>query len=115
MNSFFSLSALVLMLASVNSYAHLPATDIVDEEIYLEIDTLVTDTPDATLNFDDRGNGMTQSNITAHSLETLETLIVLDLFEYVEQIDGKVDFTISFTSDRSVNLTIISQNKFAPY
>ncbi len=38
MKNFFKLSALALILSSTNLYAHHPAADIVDEEIYEQID-----------------------------------------------------------------------------
>lgn len=42
--------------ASVSAFAHHPAADIVDPEIYEMIDENVADTPHADLVFDDMGN-----------------------------------------------------------
>jgi len=107
MKNFFKLSALALILSSTNLYAHHPAADIVDEEIYEQIDSMVSDTPHATLTFDEMGGDMTETNITTDSLDTLETLIAeQDLLEYVEFLDGVTDVSISFNYDSTVTLTV---------
>lgn len=41
---------------SLSAFAHHPAEDIVDEEIYAMIDANVADTPHADLDFTDMGN-----------------------------------------------------------
>lgn len=46
---------LVSMLTSFSAFAHHPAEDIVDEEIYEMIDLNVADTPHADLVFTDMG------------------------------------------------------------
>jgi hypothetical protein len=43
------------LLASFSAFAHHPAEDIVDEEIYLMIDANVADTPHAELDFTSMG------------------------------------------------------------
>lgn len=111
MNNFFRLSALALLIASTNSYAHHPAADIVDEEVYEQIDSMVADTPHATLTFDEMGGGVTETSITADSLDDIELLIEeQDLLEYVELLEGVVDVSISFNEDSSVTMTV-SQNQ----
>jgi hypothetical protein len=107
MKKIVTLGSLVMLLGSTNLYAHHPAADIVDEEIYEQIDSMVADTPHATLTFDEMGAGMTETSITTDSLSDLETLIVQDdLFEYVELLDGVVDVSLSFNDDSSVTLTV---------
>lgn len=107
MKKFVTLGSLVMLLGSTNLYAHHPAVDIVDEEIYAQIDSMIADTPHATLTFDEMGAGMTETSITTDSLSDLETLIVQDdLFEYVELLDGVVDVSLSFNDDSSVTLTV---------
>ena len=107
MKKIFQLSALALLIASTNSYAHHPAADIVDEEIYDQIDSMVSDTPHADLTFDEMGGGMTETTITTDSLSDLETLIVQDdLLEYVELLDGVVEVDLSFNDDSSVTMTV---------
>lgn len=107
MTKFFRLSALTLLLASANLYAHHPAADIVDEDIYAQIDSMVSDTPHATLTFDEMGAGMTETSVTTDSLDEFETLVEdQDLLEYIELLDGVVDVSISFNDDRSVTMTI---------
>lgn len=44
------------LFASVSAFAHHPAADIVDPEIYETIDENVADAPHADLVFDDMGN-----------------------------------------------------------
>jgi hypothetical protein len=107
MNKIFQLSALSLFLTSTNLYAHHPAADIVDEDIYAMIDSIVTDTPHVSLTFDEMAGGMTETIVTADSLPALETLIVQDdLLEYVELLDGLVAVDISFNNDNSVTMTV---------
>jgi hypothetical protein len=107
MNKRLKLSTVALLLGSASAYAHHPAADIVDEEIYEQIDEMVADTPHATLTFEEMGGGMTETTITTDSVSDLETLIVQDdLFEYVELLDGVVDVEISFNDDSSVTMTV---------
>lgn len=107
MKNINKLGALVVLLASTELYAHHPAAEIVDEEIYQQIDSMVSDTPHATLTFEEMGAGMTEANITTDSLSDLEDLIVSeDLFEYVELLDGVVDVSMTFNDDSSVTLTV---------
>ena len=93
----FQTISFALLLSSTLLYAHHPAADIVDEEIYERIDSMVADTPHATLTFDAMGGGMTETTVTADSMRVFEDLIVRDdLLEYVELLDGVVDVSISF-------------------
>jgi len=107
MNKFTRLGAVALLLISSSVYAHHPAADIVDEEIYEMIDSMVADTPHATLTFDEMGGGMTETTIIADSLDDFEVLVdEQDLLEYVELLDGVVDVSLSFNDDRTVTMTI---------
>ena len=56
MKSILQAAVLSSMLASFSAFAHHPAEDIVDEDVYLMIDENVADTPHADLVFDDMGN-----------------------------------------------------------
>lgn len=96
-----------MFVGSTSAYAHHPAADIVDEDIYEQIDNMVADTPHATLTFDEMGGGMTETTITADSLREFEDLVTNDdLLEYVELLDGVVDVSLSFNDDSSVTMTI---------
>ena len=55
MKSVFKAAAIASVFASVAAFAHHPAADIVDPEIYEMIDENVADTPHADLVFDDMG------------------------------------------------------------
>ena len=101
------LTALAMFLGSGNLYAHHPAADIVDDEVYEMIDLMVEDTPHATMTFDEMGGGMTETTITADSVSDLETLIVQDdLLEYLERLDGVVDVSLNFNDDSTVTMTV---------
>lgn len=107
MTKFFQFSALILAMGSTSVFAHHPAADIVDEDIYAMIDENVSDTPHATMTFDEMGGGMTETTVTTATVDDLETLIEeQDLLEYVERLDGVVDVSIQFNVDRSVTMTI---------
>ena len=55
MKNILKLVAAASMFASVSTFAHHPAADIVDPEIYEMIDENVADTPHADMIFDDMG------------------------------------------------------------
>ncbi len=55
MKSLLKLATIASLLASVPAFAHHPAADIVDPEIYEMIDENVSDTPHADMVFDDMG------------------------------------------------------------
>ena len=55
MKKSFLTTAFIVSLASTSAFAHHPAADIVDPEIYAMIDENVADTPHADLTFDDMG------------------------------------------------------------
>ena len=101
------ISTLALGMVTGTAFAHHPAADIVDEEIYAMIDSMVADTPHATLTFDEMGGGMTETSITTDTLDTFEALIEEDnLLEYVELLDGVLDVSIRFNVDSSVTMTV---------
>jgi hypothetical protein len=107
MGKFLQLSALALAITTTNVFAHHPADDIVDADIYAMIDSLVADSPHATMTFDEMGGGMTETSVTADSLEEFQVLIEeQDLLEYVELLDGVVDVSLRFNIDSSVTMTV---------
>ena len=55
MKSVLQVAVLTSLLASFSAFAHHPAEDIVDEEIYDMIDENVSDTPHADLDFTSMG------------------------------------------------------------
>ena len=55
MKNILQVAVLTSLLASFSAFAHHPAEDIVDEDIYAMIDENVTDTPHADLDFTSMG------------------------------------------------------------
>ena len=107
MHKYLQSIILAMLVGSTSAYAHHPAAEIVDDEIYAQIDSLVADTPHATLTFDEMGGGMIEMTITADSLKEFEDMITNDdLLEYVELLDGVVNVSLSFNDDGSVTMTI---------
>ena len=107
MKKIFQLSALALLPASTNLYAHQTTKHTVDEEIYTIVDHSVVNPAQATPSFDEMGNALTETSITINSLSMFETLVANgDLLEYVESLDGTVDTTISINDNGSVTMTI---------
>lgn len=86
-------------------FAHHPAADIVDEDIYEMIDSMVADTPHADLTFDQMDNVM-ETTVTSRSIVTLDNLLEDGIMNYVDMLDGDVSVTIDFNEDRSVTMTI---------
>ncbi len=93
-------------LATSAAWAHHPAADIVDEEVYAMIDALVADTPHADMVLDDMGRDMTEISVQASSIRSLETMIDDGLLDYALTLDGDVSVNISANSDGSVTMTI---------
>ncbi len=58
MNKTFLITAFISSILSTSAFAHHPAADIVDPEIYSMIDDNVADTPHADLTFEDMGRDM---------------------------------------------------------
>jgi hypothetical protein len=81
-------------------FAHHPAEDIVDEEIFAFIDSMVADTPHATLDFDDMGNMV----ITTDFVSTAEAMIQQGLLSHISLLDGDVSVTIEFDPGSSDSL-----------
>ncbi len=96
----------LLLSFAMPAWAHHPAADIVDPDIYAMIDSLVADTPHADLVFTDMGMGMTEIEVTASSIRTLETMIDDGLMDYALTLDGDVSVTIQANPDGGVTMTI---------
>ena len=93
-------------IAAFPVFAHHPAADIVDPEVYEMIDGLVADTPHADMTFDDMGNTTTETVVSTRSLRTLENMIDDGLLEYASMLDGEVAVDIAFDPSGEVFLTI---------
>ncbi|MEK9712300.1 MAG: hypothetical protein VW258_07020 [Thalassolituus sp.] len=108
MKKLTAFATVAMTLSATQAFAHHPAADIVDEEIYAQIDAMVADTPHATLEFDDMGSSaMTETTITTDTVYDLEQLIEdEDLLDYVQNLDGEVTVGIEFNEDGSVSMTI---------
>ncbi len=107
MKKIFQLSALALLPAGTSLYAHLPPTDTADEEIYTMAESPIAGTANAIPDFNERGDAITRTSITADSLSMFETLAARgDLHEYIESLDGVVNTAISLNDDGSVTMTV---------
>jgi hypothetical protein len=104
-------SALPLLLLSATLWAHHPAADIVDPDIYAMIDSLVADTPHADLVFSDMGMGSTDIEITANSIRTMESMIDEGLMDFALTLDGDVSLSVRANGDGSVTLTISQRDR----
>jgi len=107
MRKIFQISALALLPASTNLYAHTPAVDTVDEDSYTMTDKFAADIPHAKPAFNEMGDAVTETSITIDSLSMFETLAARgDLLEYIEMLDGVVETSISLNDDGSVTMTL---------
>ncbi len=88
--------ALGLALLASPVLAHHPAEDIVDEEIYAMIDEMVSDTPHATLVFDEMGS---TTEITVPSVSDAEDMIADYLLADLSLLDEDVTVEITFGED----------------
>jgi len=74
-------SAIAIAFASTSAFAHHPAADIVDPEIYAMIDENVSDTPHADLSFDDMGGDTTAEMGTGMGAQDAAADVVADVEE----------------------------------
>jgi len=95
-----------LAIISMSAFAHHPAADIVDEEIYAMIDEMVSDTPHADMTFDSMGGSATDVTISTNSVVSMQNLLDEGLLSYAAMLDGIVDVSINFNPNSSVDLTI---------
>lgn len=106
MKSVLQVAAVATLLTATSAFAHHPAADIVDEEIYVMIDSMVADTPHADLVFTDMGDGMTDITLTTRDLTSLENMIDDGLLDYVSMLDGELGVGIDFNDNGSVTMSI---------
>ena len=99
--------ALCLAMAASPVFAHHPAEDIVDTEIYAMIDEMVADTPHADLVFDEMGMTTT---ITADSVSAAENLIDDGLLATLSLLDDDVTVTISFGDEVAVESSLAGES-----
>jgi len=89
-------TSFLMTLATTAAFAHHPAADMVDPEIYAMIDENVSDTPHADMTFDDMGGAMesertsVEEGITSRAearddvaMETEEMVDTIDLLDNV--------------------------------
>lgn len=97
---FIILGLCFMFMLPTGLFAHHPAEDIVDEEIFAFIDSMVADTPHATLDFDEMGNMV----ITTDFVSTAEAMIQQGLLSHISLLDGDVTMTIDFVPDSTDSL-----------
>jgi|GEM_PF-1120901 len=87
--------------------AHHPAADMVDADIYANIDEMVSDTPHATMVFDsDMTTGTTTIEIDGRVNDMIQ-LVDSELLSYIALLDGDVTVTMEFPQTRQATLTIV--------
>ena len=96
---------LFLVLTSTQLFAHHPAADIVDEDVYEMIDSMVADTPHADMVFDDMGN-TTSTEINTLTVTELDNLVDDGLMDYAAMLDGDVEVSITFPESGGASLVI---------
>ncbi|PLX88735.1 MAG: hypothetical protein C0619_12095 [Desulfuromonas sp.] len=101
------------LLIPVLTFAHHPAADIVDEEIYALINEMVSDTPHADLEFIDMGN-VDITIITTDTVSAAEDLIDEGLLADISLLDGDVTVSVEFIPESaidSIKLTLSANEK----
>jgi len=90
MNKTFLITAFIASIISTSAFAHHPAADVVDPEIYSMIDDNVSDTPHADLTFEDMGAAqeanteieqMREAAIDMESDPEMDTMTMLENLE----------------------------------
>lgn len=93
MKRIVTILALGLAVVSTPVSAHHPAADIVDEEVYAMINEMVSDTPHATLVFDEE---MGTTTLTTPSVSDAEDFIDDYLLAALSLLEDEVTVTITF-------------------
>ena len=109
MRKLFKITALATLLSAPTAFAHHPAADIVDPEIYAMIDSMVADTPHATVDFTDMGADTTETTISARSVRDIENMVDDGLLDYASMLDGDVTVVIEFDDRGGASLVIIQE------
>lgn len=106
MNKFTSSLLLSATLVASPAFAHHMAADIVDEDIYAMIDSLVADTPHAELDLEDLGSGMRVLTITTPSVDAMADLLDDGGLGYIEELDGDTFVNIELDETGAATLTV---------
>jgi len=105
MKKLVNITAILSVMVSTSVFAHHPAADMVDADVYEMIDSVVADTPHADMTFDTMDE-VTETTVTSRSIVTLDSMLEDGLLSYVSMLDGDVTVDIDFNADRSVTMTI---------
>ena len=101
---YYALAVALLLTTAV--MAHHPAADIVDEEVYLNIEEMVADTPHANLDFEDMDGDM-MITISTQEVADLEAMITdYGLIADVSLLSGRVSVDITFRGSGRTVFTV---------
>ena len=99
--------ALGIALTTAPTVAHHGSDGMVDDEVYSMIDDMVSNTPHATLEFDDdMGGDTTETTVSTRSVRDAENLIDDGLLEYASMLDGDVTLIIEFDDNGGATILI---------
>lgn len=85
-------TAFFITFASASAFAHHPAADIVNPEIYAMIDENVADTPHADLVFDDMGGSMNSAGTDTAEVDA-----------GAARFEGRVDVDVALSADEAID------------
>ena len=106
MRKMFQAAAVAMAFTAVPAFAHHMAEDIVDDDVYEMIDSLVADTPHADMTLEDIGTNMTETTLTTRTVTEMENMIDDGLLDYASMLDGQVEVRINFNDDGSTSLSV---------
>lgn len=101
MSKMLSLALVLTVSFAFTAFAHHPAEDMVDADIYAEIDAMVADTPHADMVFDE-DEDMAETTITIEDMGSTDDLIDDGLLDDISLLDGEVTVTITFPDEQTV-------------
>lgn len=102
------LVVIFLVMVSVNSFAHHPAADIIDPEIYEQIDEMLSQTPHVTIIDDmmtttrltEAADGeIVEIRVLADSMAAAESLINKGIVSFCSMLSGTTTITIEYIKD----------------
>ena len=106
MKKIVKIGALSISLISFAAFAHHPAADRVDEDVYEMISTAVAETPHADMTFDSIDYGSSEMTITARGVEDLNNLVDDGLMNYVSLLEGNVNVSVNFQRGNNVTVRV---------
>ena len=104
MKNILLMTTFLMTIASTSAFAHHPAANIVDPEIYAMIDENVADTPHADLSFEEMGRDMEEVDPAMEAREEMDAVANEDRSPMLDNAD------IGMQANESTDISMESED-----